>query len=209
MKIIECVQGQPEWLAVRLGRPTASRADQLLTPKTRKPAAARFKYRAELLAEWLLGYPLDGGSSVWMERGSELEAEARKWYAFDRGVDVREVGFLLTDDERYGGSPDGLIGDDGIIEIKVPSAVVHVGRMLGEDHEHNGQCQALLYVSARSWVDLISYNPVLPPVVTRIERDEAYIAALAEVIDSFVAGLELDKAALAEYRNPVRLGMVA
>lgn len=209
MKIHHVEQGSPEWLELRLGIPTASEFDRLLTPKTRKPAAARFKYRAELLAEWLLGYPLDSGSTAFMERGTGLEAEARRWYEFETGATVQRVGFITRDDGACGGSPDGLVGEDGGLEIKCPAAVQHVLYMLGEEPDYVGQCQGAMYLTGRPWWDFLSYNPILPPVLKRIPRDEEYIAALAEVIDSFCAGLELDRAALAEYRNPVRLGMVA
>lgn len=210
MKIHDVEQGTPEWLQLRLGIPTGSQFDRLLTPKTRKPAAARFKYRAELLAEWLLGYPIDNGSqTIWMERGTGLEAEARRWYEFEKGVTVQRVGFVTRDDGQVGCSPDGLVGDDGVLEIKCPSAVQHVLYLLGEEPDYLGQCQGSLYITGRRWVDFLSYNPALPPKLIRIHRDEEYIAALADVLDSFLAGLELDKAALGEYRAEVRPGMVA
>lgn len=204
MKIHNVEQGSPEWLTLRLGIPTGSQFDRLLTPKTRKPAAARFKYRAELLTEWLLGYPVESGSSPWMERGTGLEAEARRWYEFEKGVTVQRVGFVTRDDGQAGCSPDGLVGDDGVLEIKCPSAVQHVLYMLSEEPDYIGQCQGALYLTGRRWVDFLSYNPVLPPVLVRVQRDEEYITALAEVLDSFVAGLALDKAALAEHRAEVR-----
>lgn len=207
MKIHDVEQGTPEWLQLRLGIPTASQFDRLLTPKTWKPAAARFKYRAELLAEWLLGYPIDNGSSQFMERGTGMEAEARRWYEFERGITVTRVGFLTRDDGLVGGSPDALVGEDGVLEIKCPGAVQHVLSMLGEEPDYIGQCQGLMYLTGRRWVDFLSYNPVLPPVLKRVERDEDYVTALAAVIDSFIAGLELDKAALAEHRAEVRPGM--
>ena len=98
MKTLDLEQGSTEWMMARLGIPTASRFDRLLTPKTRKPSASRDSYRAELVAEYLMGQPLDWGTSAWMERGTELEDEARRWYEMDRGVDVEQVGLVLRDD---------------------------------------------------------------------------------------------------------------
>ena len=78
MKIHDMEQGTLEWMTIRIGIPTASRFDSLLTPKTRKPSGGRPRHRAELLAEWLLGQPLEWGTSAWMDRGTEMEGEARK-----------------------------------------------------------------------------------------------------------------------------------
>lgn len=208
MIVHDCVQGTPEWLNLRLGIPTASRFDDILTPKTRKPSASARKYRAELLAEYLIRAPMDSPASPWMERGTALEPEARAWYAFETGADVRQVGFVTRDDRLVGGSPDSLIGEDGILEIKCPSATNHVLYMLNDDPGYIGQCQGLLYLTGRAWVDLLSYNPVLPPVVIRVERDEEYIADLCRVLDAFVEVLEADKARLAEHRAPELAGFV-
>ena len=142
MKILDMEQGTQEWMMARLGMPTASQFDRLLTPKTRKPSASRIRYSAELLTEWLLGQPLEWGSSAWMERGTDMEGEARKYYEMQYDVEVRQVGFVIRDDDAVGGSPDGLIGDDGGLEIKVPSALTHVQYMLGDAIDYVGQVQA-------------------------------------------------------------------
>ena len=193
MKVHECDQGSLPWMQLRVGLPTASQYDRLLTPKTRKPSASRKRYRAELLAEWLLGQPLEWGTSSWMERGTELEADARNYYALTHDVEVEQVGVVTRDDGATGGSPDGLIGDDGILEIKCPAALTHVLYMLGDRPKHTGQVQGLMYLTDRSWADVISYNPELPAVVHRVERDEEYIEALVAVLDPFIVELTQDK----------------
>jgi hypothetical protein len=192
MIVHDCEQGSQEWVKLRLGIPTASAGDKLLTPKSKKPSEARHAYRYRLLTEWLLGCPIEDGDNAWMARGLELEQEARDWYAFDRDVEVRKVGFITRDDGLFGGSPDGLVGDDGITEIKVLSAVNHVRAMLSDANEHFAQCQGLMEVSGRQWTDLIFYNPVLPPVVRR--------KALEPVLNQFIAELEIDKSRLWQHK---------
>lgn len=193
MKIIDCEQGSEAWLRCRLGIPTASQANRLLTPAKLKPSSQAGDYRNQLLAEWLCQYPIDwGGASQFMDRGTELEPEARAFYAFQANVEVEQVGFLLRDDEMFGGSPDGLVGEDGILELKCPSLHVHIGYLLDPaalQAKYHGQVQALMYLSGRQWADLVAYNPDLPPVVLRIERDDAYIAALESVLEAFTAEL--------------------
>lgn len=203
MRILDVDQGTMEWALGRLGIPTASQFDRILTPKTRKASAGVHSYRAELLAEWLMGQPLDWGTSAWMERGTELEDEARRWYEMDRGVDVAQVGVALRDDGMVGGSPDGLVGEDGGLEIKCPAAVQHVKYLLGVDElAHVGQVQGYLYLTGRQWWDVLSYNPELPAVVRRVERDEDYLEALVPLLDALVAQVLEDRAAWESYRVP-------
>ncbi|HUT57336.1 MAG TPA: YqaJ viral recombinase family protein [Phycisphaerae bacterium] len=205
MKTLNVDQGTLEWAMGRLGIPTASCFDKLLTPQTRKPSTSRDPYRAELVAEWLMGQPLDWGTNAWMERGTELEDEARRWYEMDRGVDVEQVGLVLRDDGLVGGSPDGLVGADGGLEIKCPAAVQHVKYLLGIDDlatAHTGQVQGYMYLTGRASWDVLSYNPALPAVVVRVARDEDYQAALVAVLEPFIEQVEADKAKWAEYRVP-------
>ncbi|HLS34240.1 MAG TPA: YqaJ viral recombinase family protein, partial [Brevibacterium sp.] len=127
MKILDVVQGSPEWLAARLGLPTCSQADRILTPARLRPASGAVTYRLQLLAEWVLGYPIEwSGSSAYMERGTELEAEARAAYEVEMGVDVEEVGLVLAPGGAFAGSPDGLVGEDGGLEIKCPALHTHI-----------------------------------------------------------------------------------
>lgn len=201
MRIHDVVQGSPEWIARRLGKPTASGADKFLTPSKREPSKQRFAYRIELLTEWLLGVPLEDGSTGWMDRGRMLEPEAASWYALTKDVDLGVVGFVERDDGLVGCSPDRLVGDRGLLEIKCLAAANHVRALLGEDaHEHYGQVQFQMMICEREWCDILHYNPVLRPVVNRIPRDDIYIRALVDVLDPFVEQLEKDKLRLAEYR---------
>ena len=99
MKIVECVQGSAEWWDARLGKPTCSKFDSILTPKTRKPSAGRKKYKAQLLADWVMGqYVKEWEGNQWTDRGLDLEPEARNYYAMMRDVVVDRPGFILRDD---------------------------------------------------------------------------------------------------------------
>lgn len=200
MKVHDVEQGSPAWMKLRLGIPTSSEFDRIITPARLAPSAGQRTYRGELLAEWLLGQPLENGSSGWMDRGRDLEAEARKWYAFDRAVDVRQVGFVSTDDGLVGCSPDGLVGTVGGLEIKCLSAQNHVMAMLGEADDYKGQVQGALWLTGCEWWDLVFYNPDLPPVVKRVEPDPEWREAFEPEIRAFVEQIEADKERLAAHK---------
>ena len=189
MRIMDCEQGSARWIAVRLGLPTCSRFDAIITPATRKPSKSAWGYRDELLAEWILGQPLDWGTTAWTERGTGLEAEARAFYELQKDVEVRQVGFILRDDGMVGGSPDGLVGEDGGLEIKCFGAKHHVACLLGEDVATLTQVQGNLWLSGREWWDVLAYNPAMPHRLIRVHRDEAYIKDLASAVDAFVTNL--------------------
>lgn len=191
MRILNVEQGTPEWLHARLGIPTASKFSSIMTPKTRKPSASSTKYMCGLVAERFFGMPIDDATSDFMARGSILEQTAVSAYELERGVEAVKVGFMLEDGGRYGCSPDRLVGEDGMLEVKCPSAAVHVMALLGlSDDEYISQCQGQLLVSGRKWVDLCFYNPALPPRVVRIERDEEYIEALRFCLEAFCTRLD-------------------
>jgi len=186
----EFPQGGSAWLKARLGIPTGSNFEKILTPATRKPSTQAHGYMRTLLAEWLIGEPSDSGSSGFMDRGTMLEPLARKWYAYDRGVGVQEIGLVLRDDRMAGASPDGLVEQDGTLEIKCPAAATHVGYLLdGLPQSYFAQMQGALWLTGREWCDLLSFHPEpdrIPPVVKRFPRDEQYIAALDAAVSTFV-----------------------
>lgn len=188
---VDCIQGDPVWRANRLGIPTASQTDKILTPKTMKPSASQRGLLRTCCAEWLLGCPLESGSTAYMDRGRDMEDEAVRWYEFDRNFTVERVGFILRDDKMFGGSPDGLIGSDGGVEIKCLSAVEHVGAMLEEIDltEYRCQVQSYLWLCDRQWWDRVYYHPEWPTMVIRMERDDEFISTLAEHVDGFIEKL--------------------
>jgi len=200
VKRFDMPQGSVEWRRARMGVPTASSFHRIITPKTAKPSQQSEAYLHELLAELMLGRPLDSVSYPWMSRGSELEEEAGNWYEFERDVATEVVGFCTTDDGLFGASPDRLVGDEGLLELKCPSPAVHVGYLLfpqrGVDAEYRCQVQGQLLVTERQWCDIVSYHPELPKVIVRVERDEEYIALMRAALADFCARLAEGKAEL-------------
>jgi hypothetical protein len=202
VNIIDVVQGTPQWLKARIGLPTASRFDAIVTPKTLKPSASAEKYLSELLAGWCLGALIGGDSSGFMERGTEMEAEAVGWYEFEHELETRPVGLCVTDCGRIGASPDRLAGPRGMVEIKCPSAHVHFHTVRhGFDDAHRMQTQGQLWVTRLDWVDLVSYHPVFPKVVVRILPDPAVFAAFDEHLWAFAEKLDTEKERFKEYRQ--------
>ena len=184
---LDFAQGSPEWAAARLGIPTASNFDKLITAKTGKPSASATPYLHRKIAEWMLGVSLDEAVSSFMERGADREAEAVAFYELNREVDTEEVGIILRDDRLAGASPDRLVGADGLLEIKCPAAHTHIGYLLGSvADDYRCQIQGQLYITERAWCDSLSYCPGLPPALVRVERDEAFISALSGAVDGFV-----------------------
>ena len=192
MIIHDCVQGTSEWLYLRAGIPTASSFDRILTPSGRVSQSAE-KYMYELLAERIMRHPIQQFTSSWMERGSDMELEAVRGYEFQYDIDTVPVGFITDDAHRIGASPDRLVGDNGLLEIKVPSEGIHVSYLLksGTAYEaYKIQCQGQLWVSEREWVDILSYHPEIPEALIRIERDEKLIQVLEKLVRAFSIELE-------------------
>lgn len=199
MIVHDVVQGTTDWLSIRAGIPTASAFDRIITPKG-KPSTQAEKYMHLLLAERMMGHPVTGFQSAWMERGKELEGEAVLYYEGVRELDTQVIGFVTNDERTIGASPDRFVGDDGLLELKVPAEHTHVGYLLTRavDAEYYPQVQGQLWVTGRKWLDIMSYHPEMPPAIIRVERDEAYIATLREGVMTFSAALERKAAELKE-----------
>jgi hypothetical protein len=206
VRVIHHEQGSEGWRRSRLGLPTCSAYDRILTSSKLQRSTQAGLYGDQLLTEWLTGSPIDwsgAGTYGFTDRGREMEAEARSWYELDRSVDVQTVGFILRDDGQTGGSPDGLVGTEGGIEIKVPALHTMVGYLrnpasLAAAYKH--QVQGYLHVTGREWWDLVAYHPVLPAVVLRVEPDPAYQEALERELRWFCSWLAEGKEMLAPYR---------
>lgn len=177
-----------QWLMDRTGKVTASNFG-----KVRGTPAKREAYLFEHVCERITGQPTDHYISKPMLDGIEREPFARMKYEAATGAIVEEVGFLPHPElPLVGGSPDGLIGSDGIIECKCPTAPTHIRTLLdGMSSDHLPQIQGILWITGRKFCDFISYYPDLPPPldlhIQRIERDEEYIKALAEDVAKFLA----------------------
>lgn len=180
------IQGTPEWFAARVGCLTASRAGDLMARTKTGPSASRANLLTQLAVERLTGTPVDTFQNGAMQRGVELEPVARAAYEANKGILVEEVGFILHPSiPRVGASPDGFVGDDGLLEIKCPSAMAkHLDALRSGAHavEYRWQLQHQLWVTGRSWADVVSFDPRWPEhlqlAITRVERDKSAIAEL-------------------------------
>ena len=201
MKIIECVQGSDEWLNARLGIPTASEFHRIITAVKGDLSKSARKYAAGLVAEALLGKPLEKPpGSLWvMERGKLLEPLAVQQYGFVNDCEVRRVGLVTTDDGRVGGSPDGLIlGTRGGLEVKCTLDENHMSIFAdGPGDDYKQQVQGNLAICELEWWDLYAYHPELPPVTIRTYRDEPYIDKMRLALTEF---LDIRDAMLAKAR---------
>jgi len=183
-------QGTPEWLAARCGIVTASVVGQLITPKTVKPAANDYSQAlaVTLTAERITGHVEPIHENQDMLRGTLDEPFARDKYA-EHFAPVSEVGFLVRDDWgfRLGYSPDGLVGDDGLIEIKSRRQRKHLATILADEVplENMAQCQAGLLVSGREWIDYVSFCSGMPLYVKRVEPDAKWFAAIHDAVEAF------------------------
>lgn len=190
MKANVC-QESADWLADRAGCFTASRSSDLMARLANgKPGAGRANLIALLAVERLTGTCVPTFQSAAMARGIEMEAEARDAYSFAYGVAVHECGFIRHPDvPNCGASPDGLLGEEGLLEIKCPSSFdKHLAAIRTNAHatEYRWQLQHQLFVTGRRWVDAVSYDPRWPEglqmAVCRVERDERAIDELAAAI---------------------------
>lgn len=190
MQIIDCEQGSADWFKVRAGIPTASEfATVLANGRGGGESKTRATYMRKLAGEILTGEPMESYTNVHMERGKIMEDEARSLYAFLNDVEPERVGFVVNGNK--GCSPDSFIGDKGAIEIKTALPHILIDFLLKNEFppEHKAQCQGVLWVAEREWIDLVVYWPKLPLFVKRAFRDEEYIKNLAVKVDEFSAEL--------------------
>jgi len=177
-------QGTDAWLAARLGKPSASMFSKLIT-MTGKPSASADAYINQLLGERLTGKSEPHYTSEAMILGTEREPLARADYEFISGNKVDQVGFILDDSESYGCSPDGLIGEDGGLEIKCPAQTTQAGYWRDKQSgvkKYYQQIQGCMWVTGRKWWDFFSYHPDMPHVLVRVKRNEEYIEKLSEQV---------------------------
>jgi hypothetical protein len=208
-------QGSEEWAEARVGMVTASRAaDVIAQLKRGGEAAARAGYRAELISEILTGNPYPQYVSQDMIWGMEQEPFARAAYELERDVLVETTGFVVHPEiERFGASPDGLVGSEGLIQIKAPTTATHLNWLLAGTvpTEHCPQMLAELSCSGRKWVDFVSYDPRLPAhlqlFIRRYDRDEKLIRALEDEVRHFNAEIDSVLAALPQKQQAVVLAM--
>ena len=190
-------QRSDEWFAARLGKVTASRVkDVMAKGRSGAPSATRQNYMMQLLCERLTGTRAEGFSSKEMQRGTDLEPIARSAYEFNAGVMTLETGLI---DHRaiagFGASPDGLVGGDGMLEIKCPNTATHVATLQSGRHDPQYEWQMLAQLSCagREWVDFVSFDDRLPDELqyacSRFHRDERRIREMETEVRAFLEEL--------------------
>lgn len=199
------IQGSDEWLAVRIGRITASRMADLSAKTKSGWGASRANYAAELLCERLTGCAAQRFTNAAMVHGVEQEPFARQAYAERHGVDVYEVGFIAHPEiERAGASPDGYVGDGGLVEFKCPNTATHIDTLLRGvvPDRYVLQMQFQMACAGRDWCDFVSFDPRCPEhlrlFVKRVPRDGSLILTLEHETAAFDAEIEAQIVALSE-----------
>ena len=190
-------QHSSEWFSARLGKVTASKVkDVMAKGRGGAPSSTRQNYMMQLLCERLTGKREEGFTSSAMARGTELEPVARSAYEIDKGVMTSETGLILHPKiEGFGASPDGLVGERGMLEIKCPNTATHVFTMQSGKHDpqYEWQMFAQLACADRDWVDFVSFDDRLPDELQyacfRLERDEARIRQMETEIKLFLEEL--------------------
>lgn len=192
----EIIQGSPEWFAARLGKVTASRIADVCARTKTGWGASRKNYMAELVAERLTGKRSEGFTNSSMQWGTDHEAEARGAYEYYRDASVFPVGFVPHPTiAETGASPDGTVGDEGLVEIKCPNTATHIDTLLGQSapEKYFLQMQWQMACTGRLWCDFASYDPRLPETmrlfVDRVKRDDVAIAAIEKDVADFLAEL--------------------
>ncbi|HEX8413951.1 MAG TPA: YqaJ viral recombinase family protein [Sphingomicrobium sp.] len=196
-------QRSTEWFAARAGKVTASRVSDVMAKTKTGWGASRADYLSQLVRERVLGQCEQGFTNAAMQWGTDQEPNARDCYSFTSGNDVVEVGFLPHPTiPMAGASPDGLVGDDGMLEIKCPNPATHQATLLGGPiaDKYIKQMQFQMACAGRQWCDFASYDPrwgvEMQLHVTRVPRDDDLIATMEAAISEFLAEVERDFAAL-------------
>ena len=191
MRIINCEQRSDEWYAARLGVPSASSFGKIVDGSG-NASKQQTDYLYKLAAQRLTGTREDTYMSAAMAEGIEREETSRWVYAMESGVVVEEVGFCLSDCGRFGASPDGLVGSEGLVELKNPIGGTAVAYLLNGalPSTYFQQVQGQLLVTGRDWCDFVSYYPNLPLLVIRCYREEEFLSKLEEELNQFCDKLD-------------------
>ncbi len=197
MKVYMMAQGSDAWWEARKGIPTCSAFDRIITPAKGQLSKQADDYACELIGERLsLLTPenVEHFTSRAIRWGEQCEAEARRWYEMETDTKVQQVGFVTTDDGRFGGSPDGLVQDDppGGLELKCPQCQAQARYILDPQSlvtAYRCQAHGHLIVTGREWWDLLSYHPGMKPVLVRVYRDD-FTEKLRLALEAFYIRLQ-------------------
>ena len=186
-------QGTDEWFAIRCGKVTASRVADVIAMTKSGYSASRANYEAQLICEILTSKSAESFTNAAMQWGTEIEPLARAQYELKTGNMVNQVGFVVHPMiEQAGASPDGLIGEDGCIEIKCPNTSTHLDTLLSQKvpSKYITQMTWQMVCTGRKWCDFVSYDPRLPEnlqlYIERIELDEEYGKKLESEVKGFL-----------------------
>lgn len=199
----EMVQGSDAWKQIRCGKVTASRVSDIMAKTKSGPAASRANYMAQLICERLTGTPAETYSNAAMVHGTETEPEARSAYEFYQSATVEQVAFVAHPKiDQAGCSPDGLVGSDGLVEIKCPNSATHLETLLGQavPGKYEAQMQFQMACTGRAYCDFVSYDPRMPEnmrlFVRRVPRDDKRIKEIEEEIAAFLLEMAVKLASL-------------
>lgn len=204
MKILELTQGSDAWIRARAGKVTASRIADVMAKIKTGESASRRDYKAQIVAEILTGTPQENGfKSAEMQWGNDQEPFARAAYEIATGAMVDQVGLVLHPSiERGAASPDGLVGLDGLVEIKCPKTATHLQYLVDGKVPTHYQPQMLWQMACteRDWCDFASFDPRLPEhlqlFVRRFSRDQTRIDEIESEVRAFLAEVDAILAAL-------------
>ena len=190
MIIVDVVQGTPEWFTARCGIPTASNFDKIITVDG-KPSKQRQKYLYQLAGERVAGAKAWTYVNEAMQRGVELEAEARQLFEMVTGEEVTQVGMCMPSEKSWACSPDGLIGKDSGLEIKCPLIHTHVEYLLESSlpSDYFQQVQGNMMITGRASWNFMSYYPGLRPLILVVKRDDKFCMALLDELAKFTKEL--------------------
>jgi len=207
MKILEMEQYSDEWWEARCGKPSGSNAKKLVS-STGALSKSISDYAIELAGDMFAGKSLNSfDGNQWTERGSEMEEEARIDYQMRTQNEVTEVGMIMDDDDRWLVSPDGLVGDSSMVEIKCLSPKVHIKALMYFEKtgkapaEHISQCQMQMMVAEREHCDLFLYHPDLPSLIIKQLPDVGFQAKLMSQLKQCIAERNIAHKLLDKYNG--------
>lgn len=191
--MVDIIQGSPEWHALRCGKVTASRVADVIAKTKSGWGAMRFNYAAELIAERLTGTVAEGFTNAAMQWGTDQEPQARMAYEFMHDVTVEQIAFVVHPSiPDAGASPDGMVGESGLVEIKAPNTATHIDTLINQTipAKYVTQMMWQMACTGRQWCDFVSYDPRLPEsmqmFVKRVHRDADMILELENEVQRFV-----------------------
>ena len=196
-------QGSPEWFEQRRGKVTASRIADIMARTKSGYSTSRQNYLMQLLCERLTGKVEESFKSSAMQRGNDLEPEARNWYQLETGEIVEQISFIDHPNiDDAGASPDGLVGNEGLIEIKCPNTATHIETLRSKkpSDRYYKQMQWQMACTGRKWCDFVSFDNRLPDNLAyfcvRIDRNEDAIAEIEAEVNKFLEELAVTQAEL-------------